>query len=228
MATEHRISATGRKGQGKGASRRLRLAGQVPAIVYGAHKDPVSIELSHHALHRAAENEWFYSAILDLDIDGVTERVILRDMQRHPVKPQIMHMDFQRIAEGEAMRVSVPLHFLNQERSPAGKTAGVVITHELNELEISCLPKDLPEFIEIDLSKLKVGDVVHLSEINAPNGVEIPELKLGHEHDVAVVIARHAKVEVDPEVEETTVAADDVPAGKVDGEDGEPDAADEG
>ena len=118
-------------------------------------------------------------------------------MQRHPYKQIIMHLDFQRVDENQALRVKVPLHFLNQEKSPAGKTAGVVILHELNEVEVSCLPKDLPEFIEIDLSALAVGDIVHLSELKLPTGVEIPELKLGKEHDVAVVIAKHGKEEVE-------------------------------
>ena len=197
MATQHVIAATGRSDQGKGASRRLRRTGQVPAVVYGAHKDPVSIQVLHNTLFLASHHEWFYSSILDLEIDGSVQKVILRDMQRHPAKPQILHVDFQRISENEAMHVKLPLHFLNQEKSPAGKTSGVVITHELNEVEVSCLPKDLPEFIEVDLSELSEGDVVHLSQLVLPPGVTISELKLGKEHDLAVVIARQAKGEVE-------------------------------
>lgn len=195
MATQHIIKASLRKDEGKGASRRLRRAGQVPAIVYGGHQDPLSIQFDHHIVYHASHSEWFYSAIIDLDMGDSTQQVILRDMQRHPFKQQIMHLDFQRITAGEAITVSVPLHFLNQDKSPAGKSSDVVITHELNEIEISCLPKNLPEFIEIDLSALKQGDTVHLSQITLPEGVSIPELKLGREHDVAVVIARHGRVE---------------------------------
>jgi large subunit ribosomal protein L25 len=183
----------------------------VPAIVYGAHADPVSIQLEHNDVYLASQHEWFYSAILDLNLEGATQKVLLRDMQRHPFKPTIMHIDFQRVSENEAIRVSVPLHFLNQEKSPAGKTSGVVVMHELNEVEISCLPRDLPEFIEVDLIGVKEGDVLHLSDLTLPAGVEIPELKLGKEHDVAVVIARQLKEEVEPAAD---AAAADVPAAK--------------
>lgn len=216
---EHIIKATGRKDEGKGASRRLRHAAQIPAIVYGGHADPKSIQLEHEKTWLASQNEWFYSSILDLDLDGSVEKVLLRDMQRHPYKQQIMHLDFQRVSENEAIRVSVPLHFLNEDTSPAGKDAQVVVTHELNEVEISCLPKDLPEFIEVDLSTLSVGDSVHLSEIKLPQGVEIPELKLGKEHDVAIVVARHGREEVEEVVEAPVVA--EVPATKVSKEDKE-------
>jgi large subunit ribosomal protein L25 len=207
MATQHVIKATARKDEGKGASRRLRRAGQLPAVVYGAHQDPVSIQMLHNTAMLASQHEWFYSSILDLEIDGKAEKVLLRDMQRHPFKPLIMHLDFLRVSENEAITVNVPLHFLNQETSPAGKTSGVVITHEQNEIEISCLPKDLPEFIEIDLAQLTEGDIVHLSEIKLPEGVSIPELKQGKEHDIAVVIARQLKAEAEPAGEEGEEAA---------------------
>ena len=212
MATQHELKATNRKDEGKGASRRLRHAAKVPAIVYGAHQDPVSIQLEHNDVFLASQHEWFYSAILDLNLEGTAQKVLLRDMQRHPFKPQIMHIDFQRVSENESIRVSVPLHFLNEEKSPAGKISGVLIMHELNEVEISCLPRDLPEFIEIDLIALKEGDVLHLSDITLPNGVEIPELKLGKEHDVAVVLARQLKEEVEPVADGVVVA--EVPATK--------------
>ncbi|MBB5016576.1 50S ribosomal protein L25/general stress protein Ctc [Rehaibacterium terrae] len=210
--SEHKITATARGDEGKGASRRLRRAGYVPAVVYGGHAEPQSIQLEHNALWHISQNEWFYSAILDLDVDGKVQKVLLRDMQRHPYKAQIMHLDFMRVSENETLRVKVPLHFLNQEKSPAGKAAGVVITHELNEIEVSCLPKDLPEFIELDLSDLQVGDIVHLSQVKLPAGVTIPELKLGKEHDVAVVVAKHARVEAEPAAEGEVSA--EVPATK--------------
>jgi large subunit ribosomal protein L25 len=213
MATLHEIKATGRKDEGKGASRRLRRAAKIPAILYGGHAEPASIQLEHNDVLLASQHEWFYSAILDLNLEGSVQKVLLRDMQRHPYKALIMHVDFQRISENEAIRLSVPLHFLNQEKSPAGKTGGVVIMHELNEVEISCLPKDLPEFIEIDLSALSEGDILHLSDLKLPAGVEIPELRLGKEHDVAVVIARQLKEEAEPVADEAA-AVTEVPASK--------------
>ena len=205
--SEHKISATGRTDEGKGASRRLRHAAQIPAIVYGGHAEPKSIQLQHEKTWVASQNEWFYSSILALDIDGKVEKVLLRDMQRHPYRQQIMHLDFQRVSENEAIRVAVPLHFINVEKSPAGKASDVVVTHELNEVHISCLPKDLPEFIEIDLGNLQIGDTIHLSQVTMPNGVEVPELKLGADHDVAVVVARHARVEAEEDATEAAAAA---------------------
>ena len=196
--SEHTIKATGRNVEGKGASRRLRRAAQLPAIVYGGSAAPQAIQIEHEAIWLASHHEWFYSSILSLDIDGKVEQVLLRDMQRHPYKQLVMHLDFQRVNDNEVLRAAVPLHFVNAETSPAGKAGGVVITHELNEVTVTCLPKDLPESIEVDLSQLAVGDVVHLSAIKLPAGVEIPELKLGADHDVAVVIAKHARVEADP------------------------------
>jgi large subunit ribosomal protein L25 len=201
MATEHKISATGREAAGKGASRRLRRAASIPAIVYGGNAAPQSIQLEHEKTWLASQNEWFYSSILDLDLDGKVQKVLLRDIQRHPYKQIIMHLDFQRVDENQALRAKVPLHFLNQEKSPAGKTAGVVVTHELNEVEVSCLPKDLPEFIEVDLSNLAVGDIIHLSELALPAGIEIAALKLGKEHDVAIVVAKHGRVEAEETAE---------------------------
>jgi len=205
--SEHKISATGRTDEGKGASRRLRHAAQIPAIVYGGHAEPKSIQLQHEKTWVASQNEWFYSSILALDIDGKVEKVLLRDMQRHPYRQQIMHLDFQRVSENEAIRVAVPLHFINVEKSPAGKASDVVVTHELNEVHISCLPKDLPEFIEIDLGNLQIGDTIHLSQVTMPSGVEVPELKLGADHDVAVVVARHARVEAEEDATEAAAAA---------------------
>ena len=212
MAT-HNITATSRKVEGKGASRRLRHSGQVPAIVYGAKAEPENVQVEHNHLWLASQNEWFYSSILQLSVDGKSQKVLLRDMQRHPFKQQILHLDFQRIDENVAIRFNVPLHFLNQEVSPAGKTAGIVVLHELNEIGVSCLPKDLPEFIEVDLSKLDLGDIIHLSQLVLPTGVSLPELKLGKEHDVAVVIARHARVEVEEEAAADAAVAE-VPSTK--------------
>jgi large subunit ribosomal protein L25 len=209
MATKHELPAEGRNDEGKGASRRLRRAGKVPAIVYGNSKDPASIQLDHNTAWLASQHEWFYSAILDLNLEGATQRVLLRDMQRHPFKAQLLHLDFQRVDENKAIRIRVPLHFLNQEKSPAGKMAGVLISHAITDIEISCLPKDLPEFVEVDLGELSVGDIVHLSDVKLPEGVEIPELRLGKEHDAAVVTAQEMKeeIEVAPVVAEVAAGA---------------------
>lgn len=210
--SKHTINATSRKDEGKGASRRLRRAGLVPGIVYGANGAPQPIQLNHEKIWLIQQNEWFYAAILGLDIDGSVQKVLLRDLQRHPYKQLVMHVDFQRIDENAPIRFKVPLHFVNQEISPAGKLAGVVITHELNDVTVSALPKDLPEFIEVDLSALALGDILHLSDLKLPTGVTLPELKLGKEHDLAVVIAKHARV-VEEEIAATPTAAE-VPSTK--------------
>ena len=209
--SEHTIKAASRNAEGKGASRRLRHAAQLPAIVYGANTAPQSIQIEHEAIWLASQHEWFYSSLLNLDIDGKVEQVLLRDMQRHPYKQLIMHLDFQRVDANQALRTKVQLHFLNQDSSPAGKTGGVVIMHELTEVEISCLPKDLPSALEVDLANLAVGGVVHLSDLTLPAGVELPALKLGKEHDVAVVVAKHGKEEA---VDSAAPATAEVPATK--------------
>ena len=213
MATTHEIKVERRQDEGKGASRRLRHAGKIPAIVYGGELKPVSIQLDHEPVWLASQNEWFYSSILDLSLAGDIQKVLLRDMQRHPYKQLIMHLDFQRVNENETLRTAVPLHFVGEDKSPAGKSAEVVVTHELTEDTVECLPKDLPEHIEVDLSNLAVGDIVHLSDIKLPAGVEIPELKLGKEHDVAVVIAKHGREDAAEEASEDAGA--EVPASKV-------------
>jgi len=196
--SEHTIKAAGRSDEGKGASRRLRHAAQIPAIVYGGKAEPKSIQLDHEHIWLASQNEWFYSSILNLDVDGKVEQVLLRDMQRHPYRQLIMHLDFQRVSANEALRASVPLHFINEETSPAGKAADVIVMKELTQVEVSCLPKDLPENIEVDLGSLQEGDIVHLSQLKLPAGVQVPELALGKEHDVAVVVARKGRVEAAP------------------------------
>ena len=211
--SNHKITAAGRKDEGKGASRRLRHAGKVPAIIYGGDAAPQSIQLDQEKTWVASQHEWFYSSIIDLEVDGKVETVLLRDMQRHPYKQIIMHLDFQRVSAKEAIRVHVPLHLVNADVSPAGKAAGVVLTQELNDVEIVCLPGDLPESIEVDLSAMEVGATVHLSEVVLPKGVELAT-RLDEEHNPAVAVARHARVEAEPEVEADE--AGDVPAAKQD------------
>ncbi len=224
MAEQHSIKAEGRTDQGKGASRRLRHAGKVPGIVYGGGTDPQMIQMDQLQTLRHAQSEWFYSALIALDIDGKSQQVLLRDMHRHPFKPLLMHLDFQRVKANEAIRVRVPLHFLNEKESPAGKTKGVVVSHSINEVEISCLPKDLPAFIDVDLGNLQMDDIIHLSDLKLPDGVEIPELKLGKEHDHAVVAAHEGREEIvaDPTaVEGADAAAAPAAAAKTDKKDGD-------
>ena len=190
MAKSHEIKVARRDVQGKGASRRLRHAGVVPGIVYGGDLAPVMVEFNHNEIWLAQHNDWFYSSIIGLNLDGDVQKVLLRDIQRHPYKQLIMHLDFQRVNENEVLNATVPLHFVNEDVSPAGKAADVAVTHELKEVHIACLPGNLPEFIEVDLAELKAGDIVYLSQIKLPAGVEIPALKLGKDHDDAVVIAK--------------------------------------
>jgi len=211
--SNHKITAASRKDEGKGASRRLRHSGKVPAIIYGGDAAPQSIQLDQEKTWVASQHEWFYSSIIDLEVDGKVETVLLRDMQRHPYRQLIMHLDFQRVNAKEAIRVSVPLHLVNAETSPAGKTAGVVLTQELNEVEVICLPGDLPESISVDLANMEIGATVHLSEVVLPKGVELAA-KIDEEHNPAVAVARHARVEAEPEEGEG-----EVPAAKQDGED---------
>ena len=186
------LSADFREDVGKGASRRLRHAGRVPAVIYGGDKDPVALTLEHREVWHAAENEAFFSSILEIRAgDGRTQQVVIRDMQRHPFKPMIMHVDFMRISEKEELRISLPLHFVGEEQSPAGKEAGVVIQHQLTDLEISALPKDLPEYIEVDLSSLEPGSAIMLADLTVPEGVTLLALTEDEDSNVMVANAVH-------------------------------------
>lgn len=226
MATEHKLSATSRKDEGKGASRRLRHAARIPAIIYGGDAKPQSIQLEHEKTWLASQNDWFYASIISLDVDGKVQQVLLRDMQRHPFRQVIMHLDFQRVKANEAIRTRVPLHFLNIEESPAGKTADVSVTSEMNDVEISCLPGDLPEFIEVDLGNIEVGDTVTLSSVKLPKGVELVQ-KLDEENDPAVAVARFVKEEVEEEVPAEGEEGAEAAEGSESAE-GEAEASDEG
>ncbi len=194
MAIHHSIVAELRDNQGKGASRRLRHEGKVPAIIYGGHRDPVALSLSQNELLHSSEHESFYSSIIEIRVgEDVTQQAVVRDMQRHPYKPVIMHIDFMRVTAGEILTISVPVHFVGEEKSPAGKAAGVVIQHLMTEIEIEALPKDLPEFLSVDLSKMEAGDSVMLSEVVLPEGVTIPALESGSEYDTTIAHAVHVK-----------------------------------
>ncbi len=186
MSSEFVLTAELRTEQGKGASRRLRRTGRVPAILYGAGKEPVPLSVNHNELLRHLENEAFYSHILTIDVDGKKEQAVLKDLQRHPAKPFILHLDLMRVSAGEKIRVNVPLHFVGEDVAPGVKIGGGIVNHAITEVEISCLPKDLPEYIEVDLSRLELGESLHLSDLQLPPGVELVQLLQGEEHDVAV------------------------------------------
>ena len=180
------VSAVARADKGKGASRRLRHANKVPAILYGAGQDPVSICLEQNEIMHNLENDAFYSSVLSLTVDGgESVSVVLKDLQRHPYKAMIMHADFLRLADDAAIQVIVPLHFVNASMAP-GVKLGATFSFQMRNLKVECLPKDLPESIEFDLSVMNVGDLAHLSDIKLPEGVELTVLKYGAKFDAPV------------------------------------------
>ena len=181
------LNAVLRDDMGKGASRRLRHAGKIPAIVYGAGKDPVSMTLEQKDVQYVLPDESFYSQILRLNVGGKKEDVLLRDLQHHPYKQDIMHIDFLRFDATHVVHVHVPLHFIGEEIAPGVKTEGGAVNHVIMEVEVECLPKDIPTFIEVDLSKMHLNDILHLTDLKLPAGVEVLALKQGSEHDTAVV-----------------------------------------
>ena len=166
-----KVIAFARKEQGTGASRRLRIAGLTPGIVYGGTAAPVNISLDHNALYHALKKETFHSSILDLEVDGKVEKVLLRDFQVHAFKQLVLHADFQRVNANQKIHVKVPLHFINADIAPAVKLSGGIVSHVLSELDVTCLPADLPEFISVDLAKLEIGHSIHLADLQLPKGV---------------------------------------------------------
>lgn len=184
----HEILAVNRVEQGTGASRRLRRAGKVPGIVYGADKAPQAIELDHNDLYHALQHESFHASILKLTVDGAAEQVLVRDTHYHPWKQQVMHIDFQRVNPNEKIHIKVPLHFVNADIAPGIKLAGGTVSHITTEVEVSCLPGQLPEFIEVDLKDLNAGQSLHLSDLTAPEGVEFVAVKAGENVTLASVI----------------------------------------
>ncbi|MGQ0546342.1 MAG: 50S ribosomal protein L25/general stress protein Ctc [Betaproteobacteria bacterium] len=185
MAIE--ISARKREAQGTGASRRLRRTGRVPGIVYGGEQGPVNIELDHKDLHLKLRNEKFHASILTLELGGAKQQVLLRAVNMHPFKPQVQHVDFQRVAKDRKIHMKVPVHFVNAESSPGVKEQGGVVSHVINELDVTCFPDDLPEFIEVDLGSLSVGNSVHARDLKLPQGVEAV-LSRGENPVVATVV----------------------------------------
>lgn len=207
------ISADKRVLRGKGASRRLRGCGKVPGIIYGGENPAQAIELDHNNLYHKLKLEAFHASILSIDLAGKKEQVLLRDLQMHPYKLQVLHIDFQRVDKNKEIHTKVPLHFINAEVSPGVKQSGGIVSHILTEIEISCLPKDLPEFIEVDLSEVDVNDVVHLSSLKLPVGVEITGFKGNDDDDltVATIVIPRAVVSEESATEEESVNAAAVP-----------------
>ena len=182
-----KVTATTRSAQGTSASRRLRHADKVPGIIYGGKAQPTAIAVDHNPLFHALRKEKFHASILEMELDGKSERVLLRDFQMHPYKPQVLHIDFQRVAEDEAIHMRVPLHFGGEENSPAVKLNAAIISHVLSQVDVACLPRDLPEFIEVDLSGIKSTDVLKVSDLKMPAGVK-PVLR-GKENPVVVTVS---------------------------------------
>ena len=208
MSTDFTLQAKGREETGKGASRRLRrLAGELPAIVYGGKKDPVQIKLVLKDVTKSLENEAFYSHIIGLEIDGKSEDVILKDLQRHPAKGWIMHMDFLRVNKDTKLQTKVPIHFINEEACVGVKVGGGIISRTMTELDIMCLPKDLPEYLEVDMTDVEIGTTLHISDITLPKGVESVALSHGTDHDLPIAAVNKPKAKVE-ETDEPAAATD--------------------
>jgi large subunit ribosomal protein L25 len=198
MKTSFELIAEFREDQGKGASRRLRHAGHVPAILYGGARDPRALSLDHNKVALALENERFYSSIITLKVGDVTQQAILRDVQRHPWKNQVVHVDFQRVFEDEKIRLPVPIHFVGEAAAPGIKTEGGMMSHLKNEVIVECLPKDLPESLTVDTSALHLNQSLHLSDIPFPEGVVAVDTMLGRNPVVVAVHSQRTEEEAAP------------------------------
>jgi len=205
------INAGKREAQGTGASRRLRRAGKVPGIVYGGDKAPVNIELDHKDLLRKLHTEAFHASILTLKLDGGAEQVLLRTFNMHPFKGEVQHVDFQRVSKDKKINMRVPLHFINAETSPGVKQQGGLASHVMNELNVACLPDDLPEFVEVDMGGLSVGGSIHVKEIQLPKGVEAILHKGENPVVASVLLPTLIAEEEEAPAEEAAPAASEVP-----------------
>jgi large subunit ribosomal protein L25 len=198
MRPDFDLIAELRDDRGKGASRRLRRQGKVPAILYGGGRPPRALSFDHNKVLQQLDHEAFYSSILTIKVGDKTQAAIMKDVQRHPARRQILHMDMQRIVETEKIRMNVPLHFVGDQVAPGVKLGGGSVSKLMTDVEISCLPRDLPEYLEVDISHMELDDMLYLSDIKLPEGVEILELQHGEEHDQAIVsvhVLRTASVE---------------------------------
>lgn len=210
MAEQIVIRAERREALGKGASRRLRRLGdKAPAILYGGGVDPVPLAIAYRELGRAMQQEAFFSQVLHVQVEDKTQACVLRELQRHPATERVQHIDLLRIREDVAMHLHVPIHFVNEDRCVGVKLGGGRLTHNLIEVEVRCLPKDLPEAIDVDVEALDVGDSLHLSDLKLPQGVEIPALALGADHDTPVVGVTARRGGVEEEVAEEAEATDE-------------------
>ena len=210
MSSEFELNIELRTDHGKGASRRLRrLENKIPAIIYGSGKEPVSVSLIAKDLDKSLQNEAFYNHILTLNLDGQSQQAVLKDLQRHPAKGYPLHADFLRIDADHKIHMHVPLHFLNEESCVGVKTEGGAISHQLNEIEITCLPKDLPEYVEVDMLEVTLGQTLHLSDLNTPEGVEIIALSHGPDHNLPVCNVHVVKGAVVEDEDEAAAAPSD-------------------
>lgn len=204
-----KLDASVRTDLGKGASRRLRREDKLPGIIYGGEEAPVSITLDHNKVNNSADFEAFYSHVLEINLDGKVVEVLVKDMQRHPFKPKITHIDFQRVIAGQDVHTNVPLHFVNEEKSTAVKAGGIA-EHHVTEIEVTCLPKNLPEFIEVDMAGVEMGQTLHLSDLTLPAGVSSVELAKNDEaHDLAVVTVKPAPKAADAEEDGEEAASEE-------------------
>jgi large subunit ribosomal protein L25 len=208
MKTSFELVAEFRDDQGKGASRRLRRDGKVPAILYGGHADARPLSVSHQKLLIMLDNERFYSTILSLKVGEETQPAILKDVQRHPFRNAVLHIDFQRVSDNEKIRISVPLHFKGEAAAPGVKSQGGIVSHVRTQVEVTCLPKDLPEFIEVDLSGLSLNESIHLSQLKIADGVQLVELA----REDAAVVAIHSPRAEEPEAVVAAAATVEVAA----------------
>jgi large subunit ribosomal protein L25 len=202
MRITYQVGADSRHDQGKGASRRLRRAGKVPAVLYGGEGGPRSITLDHQQLLTLIDKEQFYSSIISVNVDSQPQPAIIRDVQLHPARNAVVHVDLQRVVESEKLKIHLPIHFKGEAVAPGVKTQGGVVSHLMQDVEVSCLPKDLPEFLELDLSAMNLNDSLSLSDIQLPAGVTIPELA----HRDAIVVSVHSPRAAEPEPEAAAAA----------------------
>ena len=211
MADKFDLVAEYREDMGKGASRRLRHEGKVPAIIYGAGRPPRSLSFDHNKVLRQLENESFYSSVLNIKVGDNSQAAIVKDIQRHPARPIIMHIDLQRIVEDQVIKMNVPIHFVGEEEAVGVKQGGGSVSHLRTDVEVVCLPKDLPEYFEVDISELELDALMYLSDLTVPEGVEIPELAQEQEHDIPIVSIHVIKVAViEEEVDEEAVEGEAV------------------
>lgn len=222
MSDQFEINAELREDLGKGASRRLRrLAGQIPAIIYGGNKEPLPLSIIRKDLEKQLEDEIFYTQVLTINIGKKKEKAILKDLQRHPARNDVTHVDFMRIEDDVELKIFVQIHFLNEESCPGVKLEGGMVQYHETEIEVLCLPADIPDYIELDMKDMNVGDIVHLSELKLPEGVTSVALALGEDHDLAIASVVAPRGGSDDEEDTDAPEADEVPSAQDDEDDSE-------